>query len=178
MSATSLVRDLKTFLQFLCDAMNVKRSGRLLLAIINLLSKFVSTWQKYKCGRVVYSRNAQLWGKKSSSFVYFIYLNFLNNPAGFYLMKVNNGNHQNTFYALFWCFHCWIRKSKCQVGSSLKKTERNFSRNYLAWYNELWPFGNIDIIIGIGTGIGIVIKVFNLPWLLFEWNHGLHYLNS
>ena len=37
MSATSLVRDLKAFLQFLCDTMNVKRSGRLLLAIINLL---------------------------------------------------------------------------------------------------------------------------------------------
>ena len=73
------------------------------------------------------------------------------NPASIYLIKVNNrktrimceiclkltiSKHQNEvngvvllslvlilnkFHVLFWCFHCWIGKGKCQLGSQKKK---------------------------------------------------------
>ena len=86
------------------------------------------------------------------------------NPASIYLIKVNNrktrimceiclkltiSKHQNEvngvvllslvlilnkFHVLFWCFHCWIGKGKCQLGSQKK----NFCFFIFAFCMSCW----------------------------------------
>ena len=100
-------------------------------------------------------RTTFLWNTSGDFFCKRSCLAHLSLPTGIYLLQVDNGKtvqsyeqrHQNhvidvimvsissilnRFHTLYWCFHCWIWKSKSQLGM-----QSRWSSNWIALVTAL-----------------------------------------
>ena len=92
------------------------------------------------------------------------------------LFKVNNTDTRtlNRFHTLFWCFYCWLWKSKCRLG----KTMINFSElkiktlHHLASTLPLTLNNNLQYLVKVSKReiktIGPYF-VLVLLWLILNW---------
>ena len=72
------------------------------------------------------------------------------------LFKANRENISltlNRFHTLFWCFHCWLRKSKCRLGLQCLKNcygstikvfiiytvaSQSVIKKYIQYHHQIW----------------------------------------